>query len=259
MRGSPRTVWLFSLTRCGSSAAVYASAHALGWAVADEPFGPWDRTGPPYDYPASQTELHRGHLHAGEILSPMSSGMFDTLAREIAGRNGAPGVIVKMPHLMIDPRDLARLRPDDRAAFLLRNPLARLNSLHTRGWQHTIYPPHDLETFKTFTARWLAAPRPHRLTFDQFQATPRRFFRKLWRAWGIGFTEEQVERAVAYRAGHYHESSAEQMPGRNPHRVLSEHRRAVPRQAVELYLRDPVIAALFDTANWDSRPETYAG
>jgi hypothetical protein len=237
---------------------VYASAHALGWAVADEPFGPWDRTGPPYHYPPIQPELHRAHLLAGEVLTPEHSRMFDTLARDLMARKDAPGVIVKMPHLMIHPGDVARLRPNDRAAFLLRHPLSRLNSLHTRGWASTIYPPHDLDRFKTFAGLWLRAPRPRRLMFDELTATPRRFFRKLWRAWGIDFDASQIERAVRYRAGHYHESSAHQMPGRNPHRVLSEHRRAVPAEAVELYLRDPLVASLFVRMGWDLDPLAYA-
>lgn len=254
---SPRVVWLMSMTRSGSSAAVYASAHALGWAVADEPFGPWDRTGPPYNYPPEQVELHVAHRAATEILNDRTNSLFESVIASIAG--DAPGVIVKMPHLMIRPADLARLRPADRAAWLLRNPLDRLNSLHTRGWQDTIYPPHDIETVKTFLHRYMHAPRPHRLTFDAFSATPRRFFRNLWRAWDIPFTEAQVEAAVRYRAGHYHESSADQQPGRNPHRVLSAHRQDVPADAVARYLHDPVIAAVFDRAGWSTDPRKYAG
>ena len=259
MSGSLRVYWLFSLTRSGSSAAVYASAHALGLAVADEPLGPWDRTGPPYHYPPEQPVLHRTHLARSEILRTETSRLLDRVLNAIAQRHSTNGVIIKMPHLMVDPADLPRLRPSDRAAYLIRNPLARLNSLHTRGWQRTIAPPHDIETFKTFAARWMAAPRPHRLTFDAMRSTPRRFFRRLWRSWGIEFTEAQIETAVRYRAGHYHESSAEQFPGRNPHRVLSEHRHAVPPEAVALYLHDPLVAALFRSLQWDTDPRAYCG
>jgi hypothetical protein len=252
---TPRVAWLFSLTRSGSSAAVYASAHALGWGVADEPFGPWDRTGPPYNYPPEQVELHRAHRAATEILNERTNALFESVITRIAGN--APGVIVKMPHLMIRPEDLARLRSADRTAWLIRNPLDRLNSLHTRGWQDTIYPPHDLETATAFLHRYTRAPRPHRLTFDAFSATPRKFFRKLWRAWDIPFTEDQIESAVRYRAQHYHESSADQQPGRNPHRVLSAHRRAVPAEAVACYLHDPVISAMFGRAGWNNDPGLY--
>lgn len=254
---TPRVVWLFSLTRSGSSAAVYASAEALGWAVADEPFGPWDRTGPPYNYPAEQVELHRDHLASGERLNPSTAGAFERIATAIAATHNAPGVIVKLPHDMIEPRDVANYRPDDRTAYLIRNPLARLNSLHTRGWQDTIQPPHDLERVRLFAHRVMLAPRAHRLRFEMLHEAPRRFFRRLWRAWGIEFTESHIEAAVQYRARHYHESSAQQQPGRNPHRVLSDHRRDVPADAVDLYLNDPVIAAAFDRAEWNTDPARY--
>jgi len=56
------------MTRSGSSAAVYASAQALGFAVADEPFGPWDRTKSPYNYPPEQVDLHKLHLSHNEKL-----------------------------------------------------------------------------------------------------------------------------------------------------------------------------------------------
>ncbi|MEL7483201.1 MAG: hypothetical protein AAFN41_02485 [Planctomycetota bacterium] len=252
-----RVVWLFSLTRSGSSAAVYASAHALGWTVADEPFGPWDRTGPPYNYPTEQVELHQMHLAAGERLNPTTNALFESITDQLAQRSDAAGAIVKLPHDMIDPQDVAQLRPSDRAAYLIRNPLARLNSLHTRGWQDTIQPPHDIERVRLFLHRVMQASRSRRVRFEMLHAAPRRFFRRLWSAWDIGFTEEQVEAAVRYRAQHYHESSAEQQPGRNPHRVLSEHRRDVPREAVELYLSDPVIAAAFARAEWDTNTARY--
>ncbi|MGP1272212.1 MAG: hypothetical protein ACTS22_02645 [Phycisphaerales bacterium] len=256
---TPPVVWLFSLTRSGSSAAVYASGHALGWTVADEPFGPWDRTGPPYAYPREQVELHRAHLAAGEILTAPTNALFETLANALALRDRARGVIVKLPHDMVDPDDLRRFRPRDRAAYLLRNPLARLNSLYTRGWQSTIQPPHDIERVKTFLHRACRAPRTHSVTFDALQATPRRFFRSLWTAWDIPFDESQVEAAVRYRAQHYHESSASQLPGRNPHRVLSEHRQDVPPEAVALYLHDPVMRAAFDRWGWSTDPARYTG
>lgn len=255
MTSRPRTVWLFSMTRCGSSAAVYASAHALGWAVADEPFGPWDRTGPPYNYPDDQPRLHRDHRAASEILSRTTSDRLDAIFAEIA--DGKPGVIIKLPHDMVSPTDVARLRPEDRAAFLIRNPLERLSSLHTRGWQQTIQRPHDLERFKAFAAHWIAQPRPRRLRFDEFAIGPRRFFRRLWTTWRINFTEDQVEAAVRYRARNYHESSAKRLPGRNPHRVLSAHRRAVPAEACAAYLHDPVVRSLFDRCGWNPDPAAY--
>jgi hypothetical protein len=229
---TPRVAWLFSLTRSGSSAAVYASANALGWAVADEPFGPWDRTGPPYHYPPEQVRLHRDHLAAGERLTDQTNDLFQTVVESIAATHDAPGVIVKLPHDMIEPRDVAAFRPTDTCAYLIRNPLSRLNSIYTRGWEETVQHPFDIERVKLFTHRIMRAPRSSRVRFEMMQQTPRRFFRRLWRAWAIDFDEDQIEAAVRYRARHYHESSAQQQPGRNPHRVLSEHRRAVPAEAV---------------------------
>ncbi|MEM9661265.1 MAG: hypothetical protein AAF937_03035 [Planctomycetota bacterium] len=252
-----RVAWLFSLTRSGSSAATYASAHALGWAVADEPFGPWDRTGPPYNYPKAQVQLHRNHAAAGERLTAENNSLFERLIRDIAGDAQAPGVIVKLPHDMIEPRDIDALRPADTTAYLIRDPIARLNSIYAREWDETVASPYDLERVRLFAHRVLRSPRPSRVTFDMLHRAPRRFFRRLWRAWRIDFTEAQVEDAVRYRARHYHESSAEQQPGRNPHRVLSEHRRSVPYEAVETYLADPVIAAVMAAAGWDESAPSY--
>ena len=216
-----RARWLFSMTRSGSSAVVYASARALGWAVADEPFGPWDRTGEPYNYPPEQVELHRLHLERGERLTPETVSLAERVLKQIARDQRTDTVIIKMPHAMIEPGDVARFWPGHRAAWLARNPIARLNSLYTRGWTDTIREPFDLETVRLFIHRYVHAPRPHRFTFDEFTATPRRFFRRLWTAWGADFSEEQVELATRYRATHYHDSSGELIQGRNPHRVLS--------------------------------------
>ncbi|MEO1717944.1 MAG: hypothetical protein AAFR76_12620 [Planctomycetota bacterium] len=254
---TPRVAWLYSLTRSGSSAAVYASAHALDWAVADEPFGPWDRTGPPYKYPSEQVKLHREHTAAGERLNPKTARLFERLITAIASKKGAPGVIVKMPHDMIEPRDIEQNRPLDTAAFLVRDPIARLNSIYTRGWVDTIEHPYDIERVRLFAHRAMRAPRLNRLRFEMLHGTPRRFFRRLWRAWRIDFTEDNVEAAVRYRAQNYHESSADQQPGRNPHRVLSEHRADVPPEAVELYMNDPVVSAVCARAGWDTDAHRY--
>ncbi|MEM9166112.1 MAG: hypothetical protein AAGB48_03725 [Planctomycetota bacterium] len=253
--------WLLSMTRSGSSAAAYASSHALGALVLDEPFGPWDRTAPPYRYPNAQPELHRRHLAAGEILSAETSEHLDKLIEMIICRQAdrPSAVIIKVPHSMIDPRDIARLRPDDRIVYMLRNPLERLNSLYTRGWQATILTPHDLETFRQFAHRWIAAPPEARLTFDALIATPRMFFRACWDAWELPWTEARVEDAVRYRAQEYHESSAIVQRGRNPHRVLSRHRKDVPIAAVHAYLRDPVALAFFARFGWSTAPSAYSG
>ena len=253
----PRVVWLFSMTRSGSSAVTYASAKALGWAVADEPFGPWDRTGEPYNYPQEQVELHRVHYERGERLTPETVQLAERVLGRIAGDQRSDTVIIKMPHAMIEPGDVAKYWPADPTAFLVRNPLARLNSLYTRGWTDTIREPYDMETLKLFLHRFMHQPIERRFTFDEFTDTPRRFFRRLWTAWGAEFSEEQVELAVRYKAKTYHESSGETIEGRNPHRVLSEHRADVPEEAVRAYLDDPVIGTFLHRMGWDESASRY--
>jgi len=250
-------VWLFSMTRSGSSAVVYASAKALGWAVADEPFGPWDRTSEPYNYPKEQVELHRVHYERGERLTPETVSLAERVLSRIAEDQRSDTVIVKMPHAMIEPKDVEQFWPDHKLAFLIRNPLARLNSLYTRGWTDTIEPPHDIERLRLFLHRVMHQPVERRFTFDEFTDTPRRFFRRLWAAWGAEFSEEQVELAVRYKAKTYHESSGETIEGRNPHRVLSEHRADVPEEAVRAYLDDPVIGTFLYRMGWDTTADRY--
>lgn len=254
---APRTLWLFSMTRSGSSAVVYASARALGWAVADEPFGPWDRTRPPYNYPPEQLELHRLHFARAEHLTPETVALADRVLATIARDQRSDTVLIKMPHAMIEPREVASFWPEHRLAFLVRNPLARLNSLYTRGWTHTIREPYDIERLRTFLHRYTSQPRSRRFTFDEFTQTPRKFFRRLWTAWGADFTDEQIELAVKYKANTYHESSGETIEGRNPHRVLSEHRSDVPKEAIRLYLQDPVVGAFLHRMGWDETAPKY--
>ena len=245
------------MTRSGSSAVVYASAKALGWAVADEPFGPWDRTSEPYNYPKEQVELHRVHYERGERLTPETVSLAERVLSRIAEDQRSDTVIVKMPHAMIEPKDVEQFWPDHKLAFLIRNPLARLNSLYTRGWTDTIEPPHDIERLRLFLHRVMHQPVERRFTFDEFTDTPRRFFRRLWAAWGAEFSEEQVELAVRYKAKTYHESSGETIEGRNPHRVLSGHRADVPEEAVRAYLDDPVIGTFLYRMGWDTTADRY--
>lgn len=249
--------WLFTMTRSGSSAVVYASAHALNLAVADEPFGPWDRTGEPYNYPKEQVELHRMHLEKGERLDTETCALAERVLTQIAADQGKDGVIIKLPHAMIEPAEVERFWPEHRMVFLVRNPLARLNSLYTRGWTDTIREPHDLETVRIFLHRFMRTEADKRLTFDEFTQTPRRFFRRLWSAWGVAFDEDQVETAVRYRAQHYHGSSGETIEGHNPHRVLSEHRKEVPREACEAYMADPVVGGVMRRMGWISEDHRY--
>ncbi len=254
---TPRVVWLFTMTRSGSSAVVYSSAKALGYAVADEPFGPWDRTGPPYSYPPEQVELHKLHLAHDERLCTETIQLAERVFVRIAEQQQSDTVIVKLPHSMIDPAEVARFWPGHRTAFLIRNPIARLNSLYTRNWTDTIREPFDLETVRIFLHRYMHQPPASRVTFDEFTSTPRRFFRKLWAAWDAEFSDDQVEIATRYKANTYHESSGETIAGRNPHRVLSEHRTDVPKQAIDAYLNDPVVGTFLRHTGWHETASDY--
>jgi len=246
------------MTRSGSSAAVYASAQALGFAVADEPFGPWDRTKSPYNYPPEQVDLHKLHLSHNEKLCDETRELAEHVLALIAEQQQSDTVIIKMPHSMIDPAEVARLWPEHRAAFLLRHPLARLNSIYTRDWTDTIRQPFDLETLRIFLHRYMHQEPASRFTFDEFTATPRKFFRKLWNTWDTDFSDEQIEIATRYKANTYHESSGETIAGRNPHRVLSEHRAAVPQEAIDAYLSEPVVGAFLRHVGWDNTAKNYA-
>ena len=62
---------------------------------------------------------------------------------------------------------------------------------------------------------------------------------------------------MRYKAKTYHESSGETIEGRNPHRVLSEHRADVPEEAVRAYLDDPVIGTFLYRMGWDTTADRY--
>lgn len=259
--GTPTVVWLFSLARSGSSVAVYSAAAPWGHAVADEILGPWDRTGAPYHYPPSQkdlAELYRAHDHR---LTPEVVALFNQVAAELNARSGLPGagptgvVISKHPHLRPSPAEFRSALPGVRAAYLIRNPLHRLNSMHARGWHKSFGERQDLERYKQFARWWLEQPIRH--SYDQFKAQPRAFFRGLYTAWGLDFSDEHIDRAVEYSRGHYHDSSLE-MADRDPARgVLSETTFALPREALDLYLGDPLIADLMTEMGWSMDPADY--
>lgn len=257
----PTVVWLFSLARSGSSVAVYSAAAPWGHAVADEILGPWDRTGAPYHYPARQkdlAELYRAHDHTltPEVVSLFGEVVGELNARSGEGAGGPTGVVIsKHPHLRPSPEDFRAAFPGVRAVYMIRNPLHRLNSMHARGWTKSFGEKQDLERYKQFARWWLAQPIRH--SYDQFKAQPRAFFRGLYTAWDLPFTDAHVDAAVAYSKGHYHDSSLE-MSDRDPAQgVLSETKFALPAEALELYLKDPFIADLMTEMGWSMEPEDY--
>jgi len=255
----PRVGWICSLPRCGSSVAVYAAAAPFGLRVADEPFGPWDRTTPPYNYPQTHLDLIAAFRVAGETINEDVAPIVDRLFREFAalaneGRGDPEGrVVAKSPHLEPPPKQIAAL-PGHRVIVLLRNPLHRVNSLYARGWLESCGPNYDLERFRLLARSWRAAE--HRLLYDQLRADPRAFFRAVYDAWGWDATDADVERAVAYASGHYHDSSLG-LAKRDPKKPLSERKRRLPREAIEAYLGDEEIAGLMREVGWSTDAADY--
>lgn len=247
-----QVAWIFSLARCGSSIIAYAAAAPWRIPVADEPFGPWDRTGPPYNYPPEQKQLKELFWNVGEHLTPEVLALANTVFDTIAGPAGR--VVSKHPHDMIKPDEFDREFPHHKHIFLLRNPLRRLNSLYARKWLGAIGPNHDLDRFKLVGSRW--AQSPHRMTYEEFRADPRAFFARVWRAWDWPFTDADLDKALAYQAQHYHDNSA-RLSDRNPDKVLSDQRWAVPEEAVQAYLSDPHILELMRLGNWPTDRAAY--
>ena len=248
-----RVYWIFSLPRSGSSVTAYAAAHALGCPVADEPLGPWDRTGEPYNYPPSQAELVTAHL-AGQCMleDPSTIALADRVLREIA--DGSDTLVVKHPHLRPPPAQFVRAFPEHRAVWLARNPLTRLNSLYARGWTDALRPNFELDHYKAFAENWNASKQP--MTFELFRSNPKRFFTRLFKAWGIKAERAQVEAAVQYTEGHYHGSSKE-LEERSATSAPSEQQRSLPEEAVRMYLADPQINRMMKQNRWPRKSTAY--
>ncbi|MFG0326248.1 MAG: hypothetical protein ACF8SC_03145 [Phycisphaerales bacterium JB037] len=237
--------WIFSLARCGSSIAAYAAAAPWQVPVADEPFGPWDRTRPPYQYPPEQRQLKDLYWKVGEHLTPEVEALATTLFDKIAGP--ANRVVSKHPHDMIKPHEFRAVFPEHRSVYLLRHPLVRLNSLYARGWHKAIGPDFDLPRFKLVAGWWL--DHPHRFTYEELRADPASFYRRVWSAWGWDFDPSHVERALAYQRDHYHASSRE-LGTQSPGAPLSESTWALPDEAAERYLADPFVREVMAAGGW---------
>ena len=244
--------WIFSLARCGSSVAAYGAAAPWSVPVADEVFGPWDRTGPPYNYPPEQEELRKLYWSVGEHLTPEVVDLASRVFDKIAGASGR--VVMKHPHDSIRPEEFEVALKDHRHVFLLRNPLLRLNSLYARGWFKAISADHDLHRFKLVARRWLASP--HRLRYEDLRKDPGGFFRRIWDAWGWRYTDADVEKALEYQRSHYHDSSAK-LSKERPDEVVSEKKFALPEGAAELYLNDGFVRELMTEAGWSTDPDSY--
>lgn len=253
----PRVYWIFSLPRSGSSVTAYAGAAALGAEVADEVFGPWDRTGAPYGYPARQAELVRAHHACGCRFTPEVVAIAREVLGEIAGEKGR--VVCKHPHLKPAPDEFRAAFPSHKAVWLIRNPLTRLNSLYARGWTDRLRPNYELEHYKSFARHWLAQPPRRRATFEQMRASPRRFYRRLLLGWGVWPSKARVERALEYARTRYHASSGEIDAAGRAEAPVSETVQALPREAVEMYLEDEFIVRLMRGRGWAVEASAYVG
>lgn len=256
--GRVRVCWLFSMTRSGSSVAVYAAAAPWRIAVADEVLTSFeDRTLPPYCFPPEQKAL-RDRFHADhKRLTPAVCALLEQVCATIARQRdpAADRVISKHPHAVISDAEFRAALPHHRAVHLLRNPLHRLNSIYRRGWHAIEDEGYDLDRYKWVARRWMDAQ--HRVIFDDLKRDPAAFFGAIWNAWGWAFTPADVERAVDYQKSHYHASSAKLSPKKKPERLFSEGRMVLPPAAVDAYLADPFIRELMERVGWDARPEAY--
>lgn len=249
-------LWLFSPIRSGSSITVYAAGAGLQCPVADEIFGPWDRTGAPYNYPPSQiTLMHAfgaaGHTLAPEVV-PIATQVFTALAR--AGGGAPRPVLCKHPHESISPDDVRRVWPAHRCVTLLRNPLFALNSLFVRGWDEATGGGSMIGYFSSIARRWLADP--HRMVYEDLKRDPSAYFASLFAAWGLEPGEAAIARAVRYRETNYHHSSKARQAEDTAH-VKSERAWRVPEPIVEEYLRDPLMREVFAAAGWPGERSGY--
>lgn len=257
-----RVVWLFGLARSGTSVAVYGAAAPWGLPVADEVMGPWDRTDEPYGYPPDQArlvELFKAQNHTlTEPVVALTNRVFAQIADAKPARQSLdpPVLISKWPHLRPSPTDFRNAFPGQPGAYLIRNPLHRLNSLHKRGWTGSFGPKQDLLRYAQYARWWLN--QPGRLSFDQFRANPTAFYTSLYKIWQLDCSPTDVATAVAYAHQNYHASSLQTtaVPAGG---ILSESTFALPQEAFDLYLGDPFIVDFMTEMGWSIDPADYGG
>ncbi|MEL6497409.1 MAG: hypothetical protein AAF937_03030 [Planctomycetota bacterium] len=256
--GTPlRVGWVFGLARTGTSITAYAAAHAADAAVADEILGPWDRTGPPYDYPTEQAEIVEQFKASHARLTPPIVDRTRALLATIARERQTTSIVSKHPHLRFTPPEFAAAFPDHRGVWVIRNPLRRLASIHARGWTSIIRPNHDFDYFREYAERWLALPDQQKVVFEDVRKDPKRYFGRVFDAWGWPNDAPTRERAVAYQRAEYHGKSGERESGRSTRRSLSETKRLAPPEAVSLYLGDPFMRDLFARCGWELNRKSY--
>lgn len=251
----PRVGWVFGLARSGSSITAYAAAAPWNAPVADEILGPWDRTGEPYNYPPEQARLAEMFKASSASLTPEIVALTESILATLASANDR--IVSKHPHLRFTPEEFAEFFPAHRAIWLIRNPLRRLSSIHARGWTSIIRPNHDLDYFREYAERWQSLPDDRTLVFESLKQDPRAFFAKVFAAWQWNASQADIANAIAYQRAQYHGASAQVEPEHAPSATLSERARSVPREAVDLYLRDPFMRKLFKRLGWSLKRYDY--
>ncbi|MBC7772141.1 MAG: hypothetical protein H7210_06585 [Pyrinomonadaceae bacterium] len=261
--------WIFSLARSGSSIVAYAAAAGFGCPVADEVLGPWDRTVEPYNYPPEQWQLVGAYVRANYVLDQhcilLAQGLFEKMAASgdvaangpsaVSGGGEPRRLVSKYPHLIEPPDMFEKAFPTHGAAYMLRNPLHRLNSLYARSWFDAISSNHDMDRYKAFARQWLV--QPYGLLYDDMKRDPVTFFGRVYKAWRWPADEANVARAVQYVQSTYHGNSGDMEQGGNPSAPRSEQRMLMPLEAVTTYLTDPFILALMERVGWSVNVEDY--
>lgn len=245
--------WVFSLARSGSSIVAYAAAAGVACPVADEIFGPWERTEEPYAYPPEQAELVGMFVRAGHVLDDACVEVANRVFRHIAGRSER--LVSKYPHLVEPPGMFEAAFPGLRSIYLLRNPLHRLNSIHARGQGEMSSADDDIDRYKAFAQQWRA--QPGRMLYDDMRRDTLTFFRRVYEAWGWPVTDAEVVRAATYTRLRYHSGSGVVDPGLAPAVPMSERSRSLSPAMVERYLGDPMIRDLMEQVGWSTEPSAY--
>ncbi len=258
--------WVFSLVRSGSSAASYAAAAPWDLPVADELFGPWDRTGAPHHMPKRQAELVRAFRAVGHVLTAEIVGLAHEILYELAERDasGKGWVVCKCPHLMFTPKDFQTWFGQSHSqgiahhsAFLIRNPLRRVNSCYSRGWEQMLNDPYELGVYRTFLARWQEASV--RLRFEDMRSDPATFFRTLYEGWTLPASEGDIAKACAYLGEQYHDSSAQSHLIEGEVNPISESVWAAPPEVLDAYLADAPMLDFMEAQGWATKRSAYEG
>ena len=235
--------------------------------VADELFGPWDRTGPPHNMPKRQAELVRAFRAVGHVLTAEIVGLAHDIIRELAERDetGKGWVVCKCPHLMFTPKDFntwfgatSAQGIEHHQSHLIRNPLRRANSCYARGWgaHGSTTPTNSASTARSFTGGTTPRPSSASRTCAPLHTTSSK------RSTPAGVcprTDEEIDRACSYLAEQYHDSSAEKRTVASGFTPKSESGWAAPAELLDVYLADDEIHNFMHEQGWPVNRRAYEG